>query len=739
MGAQPRMHLRSLRGDRWGTTTALVVMAVVLLAIPAAGTPATGPLRPAAGAPSVHSMGSRLGAACATAGSPAACDVGPSVGAPNWYNVTSSQRFAPPPLVGASLTYDPADGAVVLFGGCSPQACPTSAQTWEYTGGYWSNVTNLSPQPPARAYASFTFDSRDNVAVLFGGWAGPAALNDTWTFVGGDWTNITIPSAAPSARWGSSMAFDRSDNYLLLFGGCGPTDCALNDTWRLTGTTWKNISAGSVATPPGRYGAAFTYESGDSVAVLFGGCGAVCPMNDTWEFSAGKWTAMVLAAIPPARSFATLTYDTVQNATMLFGGNGTAGPRNDAWKWFKDRWTNETSSLGPGPAPRYGMAGLQTTIASVTSTVHKWPFDLFFGGAPTGCQPCSTTADNDTWVVEVPLSVAASVLPSVVELGQPASFTSAAAGGSAPYLYLWQFGDGLTSVVQNPLHPYLVRGMFEANVTASDVAGVSSHALVAITIVLGPTVSVAVSPSVTDLGRPVSFTGSAVGGTSPYTYRWAFGDQSTAATLVASHAYSSIGNFSVNLTVSDALLGFGVRYDNVTVHALPVLTTTISTSNPVVGENITWTATVTQGTGPYRYFWDFGDGATATSSTVTHAYALWGTQRASVVVTDAVGAGQTQNFTIPVVNATLIHPTPVRYLGLDSVTLGILALLAAAVVGVLTVVLVALRHRRRPPGAPLAAAAVGQPGWDGGEEAPGGSPATSRAMRRSFGRGYRRP
>lgn len=635
------------------------------------------------------------------------------------------------------MTYDPADGAVVLFGGCAPTACPASAQTWEYTGGYWANVTNLGPQPPARAYASFTFDSRDNVAVLFGGWSGTAALNDTWTFVGGVWTNITLPAAAPPARWGASMAFDRVDNFVLLFGGCGNTTCPLNDTWRLVDTTWKNLTPGLGATPPARYGGAFTYDSGDSDAVLFGGCGPVCPMNDTWTFAKGKWTAVAVLAVPPAREFATLTYDALQNSTMLFGGNGTTGPRNDTWKWFNGRWTNETSSLGPGPTARFGMAGLQTTIVSVSATIHKWPFDLYFGGAGAGCAPCAEPSYNDTWVVEVALAASSSVLPSVVEAGQPASFTSSAAGGSAPYLFFWQFGDGTSSVLQNPIHAYASTGMLQAQVTASDFAGVFARSLVAITVVSGPAVSVSISPVVTDVGRPVSFNGSANGGTAPYSYRWSFGDLGASTSLATSHAYATTGNFSVNLTVTDAVQGFGVRVSNVTVHPLPVLTTTIS-SAPEVGQNITWTASLVGGTAPYSILWNFGDGSTASGATVTHAYATWAVQHASVVATDAVGAAEYQNFTIPLSNTTLIHSGPVRFLGLDPAVIGVGVLLLAVGIALATVVYVALHHRRRPPGSPLAAAAVGQPGWDGSEEESGSSPGQSRSARRSAGRGFRR-
>jgi hypothetical protein len=49
----------------------------------------------------------------------------------------------------------------------------------------------------------------------------------------------------------------------------------------------------------------------------------------------------------------------------------------------------------------------------------------------------------------------------------------------------------------------------------------------------------------------VSFTGSASGGTSPYTYSWAFGDGGTSTSQNPSHTYASDGNYTATLTVTD--------------------------------------------------------------------------------------------------------------------------------------------------------------------------------------------
>jgi len=61
-----------------------------------------------------------------------------------------------------------------------------------------------------------------------------------------------------------------------------------------------------------------------------------------------------------------------------------------------------------------------------------------------------------------------------------------------------------------------------------------------------------VSSSLPQVGETVTFTASATGGTSPYTYAITFGDGVSGTGSITTHAYSIAGSYTVDLTVTDS-------------------------------------------------------------------------------------------------------------------------------------------------------------------------------------------
>lgn len=262
---------------------------------------------------------------------------------------------APPPLFGASMTYDPTVGAVVLVGGCTEGLnCHTpSWGTWAFQNGHWTFIPSSNQPadaPDHVAFASMAFEPVDyDAVVLFGGLEATSATlsGSTWELSGSSlsslsWTKLSVTGPAP--RWGASMAYDSSDQYLVLSGGCsiyptGGLACTgyLGDTWKFT-TSWTQLS---ISGPSARVGAAMSSGSATSGVFLMGGLSGGGAMNDEWEFSGGSWTLVSSGAAWSPRWGAAATFDELTGHLLLFGGFGPVGGRTEA---LGDTW--EESSLG---------------------------------------------------------------------------------------------------------------------------------------------------------------------------------------------------------------------------------------------------------------------------------------------------------------------------------------------------------------------------------------------------------
>jgi PKD repeat protein len=167
---------------------------------------------------------------------------------------------------------------------------------------------------------------------------------------------------------------------------------------------------------------------------------------------------------------------------------------------------------------------------------------------------------EDFWIQgTTPLSATASGNPATGNAPLPVSFTSAAQGGTAPYSFSWNFGDGsAVSTAQNPSHTYAAAGTFNATVTVTDSASPPSTTTAVVTTkvnAVGNPLAATASAVPTSGQVPVNvaFTGTGTGGTPPYSFSWNFGDGSATSTAQnPSHTYNTAGNFTATLTVTDS-------------------------------------------------------------------------------------------------------------------------------------------------------------------------------------------
>ena len=204
-------------------------------------------------------------------------------------------------------------------------------------------------------------------------------------------------------------------------------------------------------------------------------------------------------------------------------------------------------------------------------------------------------------------------------------------------------------------HQFAVPGTYNVTLEAKDTGGLTGNQTA--TVIVTPTpppppppviVEITATPTQGTMPLTVSFTSAVTGGVSPYSYDWEFGDGSKSNAANTVHIYITGGNFTVWLNVNDAV-GTSVQsafsFVNVTPAAVN-LTVTPPTRfvDGSTGISVNFTASVTGGTPPYTYHWDFGDGGQSDATNPTHTYATTGAYRVSVTVTDAQGQSVTRTF-----------------------------------------------------------------------------------------------
>jgi peptidoglycan/xylan/chitin deacetylase (PgdA/CDA1 family) len=178
---------------------------------------------------------------------------------------------------------------------------------------------------------------------------------------------------------------------------------------------------------------------------------------------------------------------------------------------------------------------------------------------------------------------------------------------------------------------------------------------------------VTVFPSSTtmDVGQGQTFTASAYGGTSPYTYKWFLGGNSV-GTNSPSYTFdpSSAGLFSIFVNATDSSgVPVTVKSNNasVTVYSAPTVSVSPTTWVMDVGQSRTFTASALGGSGSYTNFqWYVGGFAQsgAIASTFSYSPGSVGSYLITVTVTDSLGVTSVQSSAASVtVNPALVTPT----------------------------------------------------------------------------------
>ncbi len=213
--------------------------------------------------------------------------------------------------------------------------------------------------------------------------------------------------------------------------------------------------------------------------------------------------------------------------------------------------------------------------------------------------------------------------------------------------FSWNFGDGNTSVVQNPTHIFSNSGTYIVSLYVNDGCSYDTTS-VTITVFPSPVVNFSVTPDSICVNYPFTFTNLSSGLAG---CNWNFGDGNTSTNNNPTHAYGSAGVYTVTLTGTAQTTGCIVsKVRTVTVESNPTASYTYTPTNGCVQLLVNFTNTSNNSS---FQTWDFGDGNTSGLVNPSHTYQNAGTYSIQLVIENASGCKDS------ITHIVTVHPLPV--------------------------------------------------------------------------------
>jgi hypothetical protein len=533
-----------------------------------------------------------------------------------WTNVTKKVTGSPAARYRQDMTYDAADGYLVMFGGCTTSDVVSTQDTLTYHNYTWT-LLSPSTKPPGRTYTGIAYDPADGYVVMFGGVneATNTGLDDTWEFLNGTWTDLTTGlTTAPSTRGLEMMTYDATDGYLLLFGGQNPsTTTYFNDTW-----AFGPSIIGHVAVTPS------TVDVGQSISVNATPLAFTGTANFTYSNLPPGCTnsdVEVLSCTP--------TSPGIYNISVVINdSNGIPTTKNTSLTVNPDL---VVTSFAASPTT---LTVGSKFWANVTDANGTTPYTYAYSGLPTGCITANTpslsctpsAAGNATITVTVrdsvgwsgsrsvsvtvnpkPALMALVASPATIDLGGHFTLWANATGGTAPLTWTYLGLPVGCTTVDGPTMTCTptATGTFALAANVTDSFGFTASAAASVTVNAAPAITAfVVSPASIDIGQSVTFWLNSTGGTGVLTASY--------SALPPGCSLGHLDHASCSPTVNGTFVISGLVTDTLGVVASQTVTLSIApapnvdavtvTPNRVdAGQMVNISVAVSGGTAPYTF------------------------------------------------------------------------------------------------------------------------------------------
>jgi PKD repeat protein len=303
----------------------------------------------------------------------------------------------------------------------------------------------------------------------------------------------------------------------------------------------------------------------------------------------------------------------IGNLTYYFYDLSVGNP--NSWYWDFGDGTSSTLQYPVHTYAQPGSYNVCLTIATATSCTSTF---------------CSTIT------IYVQPSCYAFFTYSPDSTGYGFQFTDASIGN--PTNWQWSFGDGTGSNLQNPAHMYNAPGNYYVCLTIWGNNCQSNYCeYVYVSGGQGCTAQFMAFP---DSGNYYTWYFASFSIGNVVSWNWSFGDGSYSTQQYPVHTYTQTGTYTVCLTIFTSDSCTSTFCDSLLVGINPNPCTTYFTYT-TTGLTVAFNGWTYNGTPPYTYLWDFGDGTTSNQQNPVHTYPAQGSYTVTLTGTDGAGCSST--------------------------------------------------------------------------------------------------
>ena len=541
---------------------------------------------------------------------------------------------------GASFTYN-TTGIVVNFYDSSFSNLAPYTSSWDFGDSTFSNQRNPSHTFPTsgRYLTCLTIQDSlscsdtycDSITLTVNCQADFNYFIDSNNTVYFNNLSITSPNVKYSWDFGDSSAIDTTANpnhfyastntyiiSLTLMGG--GTTCSFTDTLFVNNcnaqfstqvdsagtTSFTNFSTASNST-------AYSWDFGDSTSsnqknpvhsyTSSGGYAVLLSLYDSLSNCNSSYLDSVFITLPSpceAGFTASVNEDSLYITNTAFNYTSLVYQFGDG-----------DSSFIENPSHVYAQSGTYVVCQTVKDSLSN----------------CSSTF-CDTILVTVPPSCVASYAHSTNN--DTAFFINLASNYTA---VLYQFGDGDSSILENPTHIYTQSAAYNVCQTVFDsTTNCFDTFCDSVSITIPPKCQAGFTVNIS--GDSVLFTSTA-STQNRMIYYFGDGDSSTVENPI--HLYEQSGTYEVRqLVFNDTTNCIDSFIDSITVNISKSCVAKYEIAIDTTKKSKLFLINTSTDDNSHRYYWTFGDGKSATGRTPTHTYSEFGAYKICLTITDSL-------------------------------------------------------------------------------------------------------